>query len=471
MSFVIYDTETTGLNAPFDQLLQFAAILTDNEFNPVDHFEIRTRLLPHVVPSPKAMMLTGTTVDDLTNSDLPSFYDATCKLRDKLLSWSPAVFAGYNSYRFDEHFLRQSFYKALYPPYLTNTNGNARTDVMRLVYAASIFCPKHIVIPGDDAGRQSFDLVRVAQSNGFNEHNAHDALSDAHATVYLCRLLMERAPELWSTFVRFSQKAAVVDYIENESVFSLSDVYFGRPHSWYVTALGANSTNRSEYYVLDLATEPRELAKLHDASLASRLRQYPKPIRRLKCNGAPIVMPADEAPEIARRSSLELDELERRAEYLHENVSLRDRLLSVFESLQDVREPSSHVEEQIYDSFPSAADEQVMEEFHRTPWDQRLGLLDRLQDTRMQVLGKQLFYFERPDLLDEETLVEVERVLSERVMMSEGNSPWLTLQGAIDQLDRLVTESDEYERELLISHRAYLSRRMNDGPLNVGNGQ
>ena len=468
MSFVIYDTETTGLNASFDQILQFGAILTDNQFNAIEHFEVRTPLLPHVIPSPKAMMLTGTTVEDLTNPSLPSYYDAISKIRDKLQSWSPAIFAGYNSYRFDEHFLRQAFYKTLYPPYLTNTNGNARTDVMRLVYAASIFYPTDIVIPFDDAGRQSFELVRVAQANGFNDHDAHDALSDARATVYLCHLLMERTPELWSTFVRFSQKAAVVDYIESETVFSLSDVYFGRPHSWYVTALGKNSNNTSEYYVLDLSTEPRDLKNLHDDALARRLRQYPKPIRRLKCNGAPIVVPADEAPEMALRNSPELDELERRAAYVRENGLFRDHLVSVFESLEDVREPSPYVEEQIYDSFACAGDEELMEEFHRSPWEERLELLHGLQDTRIQLLGKQLFYFERPDFLDEETRVEIESVLSERVMLSEGDSRWLTLPGAIDQLDNLITEADDGDREFLMAHRVYLSHRMENGPLDVG---
>jgi exodeoxyribonuclease-1 len=33
MNFVFYDTETTGLDTTFDQILQFAAILTDADLN------------------------------------------------------------------------------------------------------------------------------------------------------------------------------------------------------------------------------------------------------------------------------------------------------------------------------------------------------------------------------------------------------------------------------------------------------
>ncbi len=39
MGFVFYDTETTGKDTWFDQILQFGAIKTDVEFNEIDRFE------------------------------------------------------------------------------------------------------------------------------------------------------------------------------------------------------------------------------------------------------------------------------------------------------------------------------------------------------------------------------------------------------------------------------------------------
>ena len=43
MSFVFYDTETTGTNTAFDQIVQFAAVRTDHELRELDRFEIRCR--------------------------------------------------------------------------------------------------------------------------------------------------------------------------------------------------------------------------------------------------------------------------------------------------------------------------------------------------------------------------------------------------------------------------------------------
>lgn len=59
MSFVFYDTETTGTNTAFDQVLQFGATRTEHELRELERFGIRCRLLPHTVPSPKTLLTNG----------------------------------------------------------------------------------------------------------------------------------------------------------------------------------------------------------------------------------------------------------------------------------------------------------------------------------------------------------------------------------------------------------------------------
>lgn len=65
MNLVFYDTETTGINTNYDQIVQFAAIRTDGDLNESVRFNLRSRLLPYVVPSPYALQVTGLTIDDL----------------------------------------------------------------------------------------------------------------------------------------------------------------------------------------------------------------------------------------------------------------------------------------------------------------------------------------------------------------------------------------------------------------------
>ena len=111
MPYVFYDTETTGIETTFDQILQFAAIKTDDDLNELERVNIRCRLLPHIIPSPIALQVTHVTPAMLTDSALPSHYEMIRQIRDTLLAWSPATFIGFNSMSFDENLLRQALFR------------------------------------------------------------------------------------------------------------------------------------------------------------------------------------------------------------------------------------------------------------------------------------------------------------------------------------------------------------------------
>lgn len=460
MAFVFYDTETTGTDAAFDQILQFAAIRTDTQLNELERFEIRCRLLPHVVPSPGAMRVTKVQATRLFDPSLCSHYEMSCRIRAQLLAWSPALFIGYNSIQFDEHLLRQAFYKSLHPPYLTNTGGNARTDALRIVQAASLFAPEALIFPTGDDGQTVFKLDRVAPLNGFAHDQAHDAVADVEATIFLCRLLMQRAPDLWSAFMRFSQKAAVIDHVLAEPVFCLSDFYFGAPYSWIVTGIGSKSDNPSEFYVYNLAIEPELLAALTDEELNVRLAFTPKPVRRLRSNACPIIMPLENAPAIASAAQLGIEELTRRAEYLRDNETFRQRLIAGFESTRDEPEASPHVERQLYDGFFPNEDEALIERFHVVPWEDRPNLVRAFTDRRLRKIGQRLIYLERPDLFSDVQRFQYEQAIALRISKDDPEAPWLTLPQAIIDLDALLADADSVESVFLQEHRDHLMSRM-----------
>ena len=65
--------------------------LTDVNFQSLDQFEIRSRRMPHIVPDSGALMVTGVTPEQL-ESATDTHYSFAPKIREKLLSWSPAIF-------------------------------------------------------------------------------------------------------------------------------------------------------------------------------------------------------------------------------------------------------------------------------------------------------------------------------------------------------------------------------------------
>ena len=468
MSFVFYDTETTGTNTAFDQILQFGAIRTDPELREVDRFEIRCRLLPHVVPSPKGLLANGIGVQQLTDPALPSHYEMVRAIRAKLEEWSPAVFVGHNSMRFDEHLLRQAFYQTLHPPYLTNTKGNGRMDSLTVLQAASFLEPDVLTVPASEKSRPTFSLERLAPANGFAHDAAHDAMGDTEATLYLCRLVRERVEGVWSNCVRFARKAAVLDYARAGEVFAFLGFNYGRAYVSLVTAIGPNPDRNSILYVFDLTHDPQELAALNDDHLRKLLAASPKPVRSLSANRAPCILPYEDVPARVRVQLPGVEELGSKAEYVRKDLDLRARLIAAVMEDGGETEPSVYVEEQIYDSFPGHEDQALMTEFHEAEWLSRAALLGRFADPRLQVLGERLLYTEAPDVMPANGLTNYRADVANRLLADEGSVPWRTLSKAIRKTDELLADSTDSEASLLRGLRDYLGRRIEEAKATVG---
>ena len=91
MTFAFYDLETTGLSPAFDQPLQFAAILTDDEFREIERVNLRCRIAPHIIPSPWALAVTGVRPAQLLDLALPTLFEFTQEIGVLIARWSPTI--------------------------------------------------------------------------------------------------------------------------------------------------------------------------------------------------------------------------------------------------------------------------------------------------------------------------------------------------------------------------------------------
>ena len=444
MTFIFYDTETTGVSTEFDQILRFAAIKTDEHLQEVDRWEVHCRLSPHIVPSPGALIVNGLTPAMLIDPSLPSHYDALRQIREVLTEWSPAQFLGFNSIRFDEELLRQAFFQTLHPNYLTNTSGNSRGDVMRIAQFASVYAPSSITIPVDERGRQTFSLGRLADANGVAHVAAHDAMADAGATLSIARILKENAADVWQAMARSARKSNVIDFLTSEQSFWLTEFYFSRPYSWLVTCCGQSQEIDSQLAVFDLAFAPDDYVELSVDELVGVLNQSQKVIRVVRANRQPMLKPAAEAPTNSPENSLPPNELLRRIELIRDREDFHQRVSEALARRFPEDEPSHFVEQRIYDGFAGRADEQLMDEFHRLEWEDRLGLCDRFDDPRLKEISRRLVYIERPKCLTQDELSDMDSWMKER-LLSDDEVPWTTIpkaKSALEDLRKNASGSD-----------------------------
>lgn len=455
MSFVFFDTETTGLKRAFDQILHFAAVRTDAELNEVARFEIRSRLQPHVLPHPSALRTNGLPIEWLTDASLPSHYAMVTDIRRTLIYWSPAVFVGFNSIRFDEEMLRHALFQSLYPAYLTSNHRNCRADALSLVMAADAVSPAQLVVPVNEEGGRSFRLQQLAAANGIAHARVHDAMSDVLATLELCRLVYQRSPELWQRFVRFSNKATVADFVEVEDGFVLTEFFGGQAYHTPVVSIGSDPDQANGRLCLSLQEDVGRLATMSDSELQVYMMQKPSPIRRFRINAAPTLTAFFDAPEHMLKGGA-IGEMEDRARRLKADIGLRARLIAGYIATREPHALSPHIEERIYNGFPSPADETRIAAFHNARWEDRLAIVQGIEDERLRWFGLRLIYIEARSVLPESVRLEVERYLTNQ--MTGDGSGCLTFDQAIAQTERELGKAAGSD-ELLINYHAYLQDR------------
>ena len=193
-TYVFNDTETTGLNTWFSQIIQIGSVLTDSDFSVAEEINISSEVLPWVVPTVGAYKVhrqTNTLKNDM------SHYDMMTYLKNKWTDWSKGnelVHVTYNGMKFDEELFRRQFYWNLYDPYMTNTNGASRVDLMIVVMVIANFFSDQIKIPQDEEGKIKYKLELLAEANGISAQNAHDAVVDCYLMINVLRVIKEKIP-------------------------------------------------------------------------------------------------------------------------------------------------------------------------------------------------------------------------------------------------------------------------------------
>jgi exodeoxyribonuclease-1 len=460
MSFVFYDTETTGLEPEFDQILQFAAIRTDANLNVNDRLDVRSRLSQHVVPHPAALRTNGITIERLLDQSLPSHYEMTRQIQHTLRSWSPAIFLGYNSIRFDEHMLRQALFQTLHHPFLTSSHQNSRGDVMGLVQTCVFLAPNCLAVERREDGSPVLNLDSVACQNGIQRERIHDAMSDAEATLGLCRIISRDAPEIWSRLARFANKAAVAQFLRDEDGVLLTEIYRGDAYHTPVAFVGTDPKDPNCFYCVNVGVDLPHLRSLGNADLAEALRVKGGPLRRVRVNASPTLAALDEFDQ-GILGGLSVSEVEERARAVRADVDFCDRLVAAYVDGRGVRFMGSCPEQRLYDGFPSKEDEQLRDRFHAAPWPQRPSIVDQIGDERLRVFGYRTLLHESPGSLTEEVVRETQRVLVDRLLSPDkAGGMGRTLADALIQTCELLAEAHPDDVPLLTGYRDHLQGRI-----------
>ncbi|MBS3927829.1 MAG: hypothetical protein KGZ65_04475 [Sphingomonadales bacterium] len=174
----------------------------------------------------------------------------------------------------------------------------------------------------------------------------------------------------------------------------------------------------------------------------------------MKSNAAPTLRALDEAPAWCLGQLSESEVVSRVQDVLSDSAFV-DRLLAAYEQTKTEYEDSEHVEQQIYNGFPTPPDEVLMERFHVTPWQDRHLLIPQFADQRLSFLAARVIYAEHPNHLPDELRHSVQTHIRSRVHF-EDECKWGTVSKALAECDDKLSSATGEQARLLERYKAHL---------------
>ena len=217
-TYLWYDYETFGTEARKDRPVQYGSFRTDTNFNIIGQsMVLYAQLADDYIPSPGSSLVTGITPMSLMDEENAlAEADFAKVIRDEM-GKPGTITIGYNNRNYDDEMTRFMFWRNLLPAYDTEYgDGRGRFDVFLLVIAVYAVAPQILKWPTKEDGTVSFKLDRLTPANQLPHRHAHDASSDAFATLQLAKLIASKNPRLWEYALSISKSDKIVELLNEK---------------------------------------------------------------------------------------------------------------------------------------------------------------------------------------------------------------------------------------------------------------
>ena len=444
---IFYDLETTGRSHHWDQIIQIAAICTDENLNVLDEINIVGKISSFSIPDPEALLVNKIPIDSIYKSNF-SHYSLISEIYNKFSEWSPGIFIGYNSIKFDEEVLRNEFFKNLFDPYLTVKNNNTRVDLLDITRIANFFYPDRIKSLLNKKGSAIMKLESIANTNGIKNFTAHDAMGDTYASLELAKLIKNKIPELWNKSISQKNKNQLEAIIANNP-FCYLEAFFGKAKLFCLSFIDFHPKYKWAL-CFDLSEDPRKVLEMNYSEVFSYLEGSPKKVRKIKLNKSPILLDIKIRKNLDEHNIISDEVLLDRHNFISSNEEFKNKVLYCYdEMIEDTSQLDIYAEESIYKKFISSSDNLLIKKFQKSDWKTKLNLINKFKDERLKYFAELLIYEEQSDLLTKTSFLKIKENLKKRIM-STNKEKWLTIYDAYKKIDDLRVKYDNNKENLSI---------------------
>ncbi|WP_353087496.1 exodeoxyribonuclease I [Stenotrophomonas sp.] len=464
-SFLFYDLETFGQDPRRTRIAQFAGIRTDADLNIIDEpVSFYVKPADDLLPSPIATLITGITPQHALTAGVTEA-EAFARIND-LMAQPGTCSLGYNTLRFDDEFVRHGLFRNFYDPYEREwRNGNSRWDLLDMMRLLHALRPDGIVWPQREDGATSFKLEHLATANNVRQGDAHEALSDVHATIGLARLFKQAQPRLWDYALKLRDKRFVGSLLDVDAMQPVLHISMRYPAQRMCAApvlpLARHPFINNRIIALDLEGDIEPLLDLPPETIAARLYtraadmaegEQRVPLKEVHLNKVPALVawnhlrPADHA-----RLGIDPAAIEANAERLRQiGPALAEKVRQVYSGERSLA--PSDVDASLYDGFLADGDKSLMARIRTSPPAELASFAERLRDPRMPELLFRYRARNYPDTLDTTERSRWNDYRRQR-LLGDASLGEQTLPQFTAQLDALAAEhADDAGKLALLQH-------------------
>lgn len=473
-TYLFYDIETTGLNKAFDQVLQFAAIRTDTELNELERHEIIIDLNVDCVPTPQAMITHRIGLSELAEKGVSEL--AGIKKIHALLNTPGTKSVGYNTLRFDDEFLRFSFFRNLLAPYSHQyANNCSRFDILPMTIMYFLFKKDSLIWPTVD-GKISLKLENINAANNFTSGNAHNAIVDVIATVELAKKL-KKSESMWHYLIEsFDKEVDHQRVAKLTSAFSIAhhqfkeaimvDTSFGSTHDFQSVVLCLGRHNQYKNQSMWLRLDMNDFSDVTLDNFVEKTWVVTK-----KPGQAGICLPTIDRFMTyinAERRAL----INKNLDWIQNNISLFKEICRYHQEFTFPKIPNIDADAALYQmGFLLPHESQLCQTFHEVSNIEKTTIINQfsnpiLREQAIRCLGRNI-----PESLTDEMQAEFDNYLNAINSYDEQFSPLdykgqhrLTPRKALHETEKLLanpTELDNEQLKLLEELKSYLTTHFN----------
>ena len=458
--YIFYDLETTGrgkkespnafgTTPKWEQILQIAAIVTDENFQPTNqNINEFCRPRTSIISQPGALITTKKGIREALNAKKSS-YELIKKINSTFDEWKKdnvdPVFIGHNIIEFDESVLEYNLFNNLFFPYITRKNRGDTLSLARALYALN---PSSIKTPLTARGNPSFKLDKLAELNNLPVEFAHDAFSDVKTSIALTKFVHDMDQDNWKQLEMTMNKEKAIEYVNANKGFCYMTSFAGKV-KLQALSMVCESQYSGWFHTIDLAHDPDPLL---EANIEEFKKLIKKKNRYVICNQHPILLSGKIATNYEPYNELGAEILNERAKKVFKNKSLADKFKHMEIDRQIEKEDEASQDNIFPESkanmFTKFGQGDTLREFHeKNTWAEKYQVALTIRDERASFILKRLIFDESPSTLSDEDFKYVHGELHDRLVINQ-ERPFTTIPEAMMQTDTELVNLEETDDEL-----------------------